>query len=200
MSARSVHRIPRQAAAGRILALGGGLGLALAAGAVAPVRADNPTLNISPGLWEITMQTQGLNQLPIPEDALAKMTPDQRAKVEAAMQAAMAHAARPHRIKECITAERIRRGLSLGPAQRQSCTQTVLSSSPTLMAVREVCTGAHPMTTTIHVEAPDPHTMHASNDMTVTHGTQTMNVKGKMDATWLAADCGGVSPDRPQME
>ncbi len=174
------------------------LAAAIATYAGLPARAADPSLNISPGLWEITMQAQSNGQLPVPEEALAKMSPEQRAKLEAAMREAIAQ---PHKLRECLTEEKIRQGIAaLDPQKNPACTRTVVNGSPTVLDLRESCTGENPRTATVHVEAPDPHTMHGTSNMQMTHGTRTMSMKGTMDGAWVSADCGGVLPDHPEME
>ena len=180
------HR--RLAAASFAVALSAAWPIALAA---------DPSLDIAPGLWEITMRAESTGDLPVPEEALARMSPEQRAKLEATMRAAIAQ---PHKLKECLTAEKIRQGLALDPQKNPSCTRTVVSSSPILLDMHETCTGANPRTATVHVEAPDPHTMHGTVHTDMTRNTRTMTVKGTMDGTWLGADCGSVRPDQPEME
>jgi Protein of unknown function (DUF3617) len=49
--------------------------------------ADFTKPNIKPGLWEVTTNPKMSGQMPIPEEQLAKMTPEQRARLQAAMQA-----------------------------------------------------------------------------------------------------------------
>src|SRR5437016_3699866 len=41
--------------------------------------------NIKPGLWEVSHHPQVTGQVPIPEEQLAKLTPEQRARMEAAL-------------------------------------------------------------------------------------------------------------------
>ena len=66
-----------------------------AATVVLAYAADVPQLNVKLGLWEIATHPQVNGSLPITDDQLAKLPPDQRAKFEAAMQAAVARGAQP---------------------------------------------------------------------------------------------------------
>jgi len=50
-------------------------------------QADPVTLNVRPGLWEMMVLGEGSGMPPIPAEALARLTPEQRAKFEAAMAA-----------------------------------------------------------------------------------------------------------------
>lgn len=181
-------------------ACGGVVALALIACPVLQARADATPLNVNPGLWEMTTTSHTAGQMPLPEDMLAKMAPEQRAKVEAAMKAMMERAAAPHTFKECVTAQQIKDGLKLGQKDQPSCKRTVLSQSSTLLQVREECTGARPSTANYRFEAPNPAAMHGIIDMVMGQGTRTMKVNGDVQGKWLGADCGSVKPGSPQME
>ena len=63
---------------------------ALCAGAAIALAqaAEYAKPNIKPGLWEVTVTPKVSGEMPIPEDQLAKMTPEQRAKVEAMVKGA----------------------------------------------------------------------------------------------------------------
>jgi len=64
---------------------------------------DVQPLNIKTGLWQLTMTTTVSGRPPIPPEALARMTPEQRAKFEAAMKARASHGPRTRTYKNCVT-------------------------------------------------------------------------------------------------
>ena len=72
--------------------------------------ADYTKPNIKPGLWEVTVTPKMSGEMPIPDDQLAKMTPDQRAKVEAMVKGA---GSKPHVYKDCMTPEKIAKGFEM---------------------------------------------------------------------------------------
>jgi hypothetical protein len=82
-----------------------------AAGLVEAAEIVKP--NIKPGLWEVSNTPQVSGEMPIPEEQLAKLTPEQRARMEAAMKAAMASGGKPHVYKECMTPEKIAGGFDI---------------------------------------------------------------------------------------
>jgi hypothetical protein len=191
------HRRP----AGRVrmsLAIVSGLGLV--AWPALRGAADEAHLNVNPGLWEVTTVSQTSGQMPVPEEMLAKMSPEQRARIQEAMKQVMERAREPRVFKECITAQQIRDGLRKAMMDRESCKRTVVSSSATLLEMHEECTGRQQSTGTYRFEAPDPGTMHGTIDMVMTRGTHAMNVKGHIDGKWLSADCGNVKPGSTEME
>ncbi len=62
-------------------------------------------LNVKLGLWEVTSTTNVSGMPPIPDDVLARMTPEQRARMEAAMKARSGEGPKTTVRKECITKE-----------------------------------------------------------------------------------------------
>ena len=59
-------------------------------------------LDVKPGLWETTTTTEMGGMPPMPADVLAKMTPEQRAKFEAAMKARAAQGAKTTTRRTCL--------------------------------------------------------------------------------------------------
>lgn len=159
----------------------------VAAGVVGAVaaRADSAALNVKPGLWEMTVQLSGLPL--IPQDKLAGMPPEQRAKVAAMLGAVT----QPHTTKTCLTKEKLARGpLELNESNK-SCKRTVVANSATTLDLKLECPvegGA--LSTSLHVEAPTPEALKGTS--VIVHpnraGTTTSTIQGK----WVSADCGGV--------
>ena len=167
-----------------ITAMSAGLGtLALAA-----------TLDVKTGLWEVTSEGQSSGMPPIPAEALARMTPQQRAQFEASMQQSMAQMNQRQVGRSCVTEKTLQRGMDFSEHQRAQCKRTVLTSTSSVMEVREECTGDQQMTGTFRFEAADRQTMHGTIDMTMTDGTHQMTMHRTMQGVWLGADCGSVAP------
>jgi hypothetical protein len=81
-------------------------------------------LDIKPGLWEFT-STNLVTGLPaMPPDVLAKMTPEQRAKIEAAMGARSGGVPRTITHKVCITREKLDKQTAFND-EHKNCTDTV---------------------------------------------------------------------------
>ncbi len=145
-------------------------------------------LNIKPGLWQITSTTAIGGHLPgAPPETLAHMTPEQRARYEAAMQRAAQ--GQTNTRKHCVT----QKDLDKDPFgdEKNSCTRTVLTSTGSKMEFREVCNegGGEKSDATVQMEALDSEnvkgTVHANN----TKGGQTMNFNANITAKWLGAAC-----------
>jgi hypothetical protein len=153
-----------------------------AAGLVAvAARADSPALNVKTGLWEMTLHVTGLT---IPEEQLARLPPEQRAKV----QAMLGEAAQAHTVKTCLTQEKLARGVFGPDASHPECKRSVTGNTGNAFDMQVECTLADgAVSSTMHVEAPDPQTMKGKTVMTrANQPPMTSTVDGR----WLAADCG----------
>ena len=148
-------------------------------------------LNASPGLWQITTQSQLSGQMPmIDESAINNLPPARRAKFEAAMKTAMAKAAGPHVFKECLTREKLAKGFDLAKPD-PSCTRTVVTSSANALEVREQCTTARDSRVgDYRFTLANQTTAMGSVQMQMSHAGKTMTINGTMQGQWLSSDCG----------
>ena len=67
------------------------------------------TLDVKTGLWEITYTTATHGTL-IPQSTLDKLTPEQRAKLQASMKAQQAAGPKAHTDQTCVTEEDLKKG------------------------------------------------------------------------------------------
>ena len=158
-----------------------------------PSYAAAATLNLKPGLWEMTWSGQTSGAPPIPPDVLAQMPPERRAKLEAAMAANANRTSAPHANKQYITEKGLQRGLNVEENKTESsCQRTVVSNTASFMDMRQDCSGRQKTSGTFHFEAASPETMTGTINMTITDGVRTMTVKRVVNGKWLAADCGNL--------
>lgn len=176
--------------------------LAIAASAAATVivaaqAAGQPVhLGVDMGLWQLTTQAQVTGVLsPELQQKLQSMPAAQRARIQAAMQAAMADAQRAHVFKACMTPEKLSRGLDTGKDAGQ-CKATVLSNTRTELSVRKVCTLADGKghTETVHFQMLDRHHISGNVDVADTSGGHPMTVHDTITGEWLGSSCGAVKP------
>lgn len=158
----------------------------------APCLAD--PLDVKTGLWEITSAAPpAADAAPqLPADALAKLTPEQRAMVQQRMAGASAGRKTPPR-KMCVTEATLARG----PRDRDqsSCKRTLTASTPQLMEFHVECTAPHPGSGTFRVKAADQESLTIDVDMVVTDNSTAVPIQRHMQGRWLAADCGSVKPN-----
>jgi hypothetical protein len=155
--------------------------------------ADAIKLNVKAGLWEIASDGKITGAPPIPEDQLARLTPEQRARFEAAMQASMDNAAKSRVMKNCVTPEKIARGLDIGQHNPASCQKQVLTNTSSEMEVSEQCSDDKGKT-----NIRERFVLNGSGQLTgtvqvsKTSGEQTMTIDTTIHGKWLSASCGDV--------
>src|SRR5690349_1232796 len=120
--------------------------------------------DLKPGLWEIATTTESTGAPPIPADFLAKLTPEQQAKFQAAMQARMNHP-RQHTYQKCMTREEIDDPGAL-LKESDNCKPTILSKSSNSAKVKVICSGEMNSTILYDWHAPTPKTMDGTMNMT----------------------------------
>jgi len=145
-------------------------------------------LNVKTGLWETTWTSTVSGRPPIPEEALARMTPDQRARLEAAMGKMGSQVPKTHTAKSCLTKEKLEKDPFSEKADM--CTETVLTSTGSKMDVKEVCTNQGAKTdVTVHIEATDSEHVKGSMESNTSSGGNTMKVSGTFTSKWIGATC-----------
>jgi hypothetical protein len=156
--------------------------------------ADVPQLNVKLGLWEVTTHPQVNGNLPITDEQLQKLPPDQRAKFEAAMQAAIARGAQPRVFKECMTAEKRSRGFNAGSEQSKNCQVTLVTNTPSeFESHRECATEDGKQSTSVHFRVVSSDHVSGTVNALISHGPKTMTVNSTMEGKWLGADCGSIT-------
>ena len=149
--------------------------------------------DIKPGLWEISMTPKLSGQMPISDADLAKMTPEQRARMEAAFKNATA---KPRVFKECMTPEKIAHGFSFDRSGNDSsCKRKVISSSANELTLHDECDRQTQKTVSdAHFEVKG-----GTQTSGKFHVVMTSTTDGKSttwDSTfqgkWLGASCGAV--------
>lgn len=172
------------------------LPLVLASVAVtAQVLAAEPIKpNIKPGLWEVSITPEVSGEMPIPEAQLAKMSPEQRARLEAMMKARSAKGATPRTYKECMTPEKIARGFDMDrKGDEASCKRKVISSSANELTMHDECTKPDQKTVSdVHFEVKGGTQMNGKINVVVSSGSKAMTVKNTMQGKWVSASCGAV--------
>ncbi len=110
--------------------------------------AQAPALNIKLGEWEISSVMNVGGQLPIDT---SKMTPEQKAKMEASMDG---RGARTRVSKTCMTKEKFERGTFLADDDSEmTCKQTLTTNTRTTLDTTVTCTGVRTETRQMHVDA-----------------------------------------------
>ena len=149
-------------------------------------------LNVKLGLWETTRDTTIGGMAPIPPEALAKMTPEQRAKMDQAIGPGSGQLKTNVR-KTCITAEKMQK-VPFGD-ERKDCTYTVSSGSATKREVHFSCTqenGKMKVNGVFHVEALSSESVKGSMEIATEGGDRKMTMNSTFSSKWLGPSCGDV--------
>ena len=150
-------------------------------------------LDVKLGLWESTTTSQSSGMPPIPEAALARLTPEQRAKMEAAIKAQQAKRPQSHTRKSCLTADELKSMMGFGDDQKNSCKRTVLRSNARIQDLHFDC-GQAGMATggDMHIEATDSENVKGTIQINAAGGGNSMASKTSFTAHWLSSDCGAL--------
>jgi Spy/CpxP family protein refolding chaperone len=156
---------------------------------VASTAAWAQSLNVKPGLWEVTATTHASG---LPPMDLSSLPPEQRAKIEAAMKKQMNDMAKPTVTRECMTKEKIDKELFGDKDLDPSCKRTSITRTATVQELKVECTGKQKMTGTMHFEALTPEAVKGTVNMVAEGAGQTMNASSTFTAKWLGDNCGDV--------
>ena len=157
--------------------------------------ADNIThLNVREGLWETT-STKLMTGMGIPADSLAKMSPDQRARVEAMMkQNGLGSPATDVR-KECVTKEKLEKqsAFSSNGGGQGDCSHTVVNSTGSKLEMKMHCEGKdHSSDGTVLMEAINSDSVKGKMQFASTSKGRNMNMEMTFTGRYLGSDCGDV--------
>ncbi|MGB8013471.1 MAG: DUF3617 domain-containing protein [Terriglobales bacterium] len=152
---------------------------------------DFKPLNAKEGLWEVTT-THSMTGMPatpnIPPDALAKMPPEQRARIEAMMKGGPSTDVR----KECITKEKLEKHSAFAP-KRGDCTYNVVSSTGSRLEVKLHCQDKQTsIDGTVVQEVVGSDGVKGTAHMVSNSEGHTMNVDISFSSKYLGPACGDV--------
>lgn len=154
--------------------------------------ADKVNLNVKLGLWEVTTTSTMSGMPPIPADALAKLSPEQRAQFEQSMKGTMSGTPKTSTRKSCETKEKFDKQTMFNDKDK-SCTHTILTSTSTTLETRMHCSMEGTTSDgTMRIDAITPENVKGAVDMNTAGSGQNMKMKMNFTARWLGADCGSV--------
>lgn len=163
---------------------------------VSPAADTLTPLDVKPGLWEMTTIAERSGTLPIPADALAKMTPEQRAQLEASMNSIPASQTATR--QSCITKQDLTKAFDTSQ-DTKSCKQTILTSTSTKQEVKLECdTHGNKTVRTVKVEAVDSSHLKGLVISTVGNNGRNMEMKVNLSGKFLNSYCGDVKPTGKQ--
>ncbi len=163
-----------------------GVGLCLST-----VASSAETLNIKTGLWEVTSTSRMSGTPQLPKELAAKLTPAQRAKMEADFKAASKRE-KQDVDRSCITQKDIENPFH---GASENCKQSIVRTTRTSQEVRLVCSGEPKGAGFIRITTPTPETMIGVMDISMGEGADALTYKANLSGRWLGADCGDEADD-----
>ncbi len=157
---------------------------------------DFQPLNVKTGLWQVTGSSTASGLPPIPPDMQArldKMSPEQRARIEAMMKSRFGGTPQAINYEKCVTAEDLNTNPFVnGPDEK--CTWTVVSSTSSQMEIRGASCEAgrnQGMETDVSVKvyALDSEHVRASVQGTSAGNGHTVNINNTYTGKWISASC-----------
>jgi len=128
----------------------------------------------------------------IPDAVLARMSPQQRAQMEAMMKGRGA-GGQQATVKSCVTKESLN-AAALGQTDK-ACTSKMVSSSSSKQVWHLDCTRGNVKTSgDMTIERVDAENVKGAMAVKATEGAQGADVNVSFTMKWLAADCGDVKP------
>jgi hypothetical protein len=152
------------------------------------------SLDVVPGLWEISTSGSATGMPVIPPDVLARMRPEERLMAQALVLALVAQANEPHQLRICITPEQLRQGFDPNRLNHSGCRQTIRSGTPADIEMEVQCTGKDPLSGSMHLNASDHRTVSGDLNVEAGRGADRLQVRQSLRGHWVGASCGDVQP------
>jgi hypothetical protein len=154
--------------------------------------------NVKEGLWETTT-THSMSGLPgMSDDMLAKLPPDQRARVEEMMkQRGMSMNGNTTTIKSCVTRQKIHKGMAFAD-NRDNCTHDFVNSSVNHFEVKFHCdeTSKDGSKATVDgktvVDVVDSDSAKGMTHMVTSSNGRDVTMDVTFSSKFLASDCGDI--------
>ena len=150
-------------------------------------------LNLKVGLWEVTKSMTTSGEMPVPAELLARLTPEQRARLGERMKARSAEKPKTTTRKNCLTREELDKGATFSE-NKNSCKRTVIASTSTKAEVRVVCEDQGMKTdVTFQIDALSAESVEGSVHLIMDGGGHTMNSNSSFTAKWVGPVCGATN-------
>jgi hypothetical protein len=145
-------------------------------------------LDVKLGLWENTITTEMSGTPPVDT---SKMSPEQKARFEAAMKAREAKGPRTRVHKSCLTKEKLEREPFDTEGKKESCTHTMISSTRTLWRGKLQCTKPKRVGES-RMEALSRERIKGTMQMNAGDANHAMAVHVSITGRWLGSNCGST--------
>jgi hypothetical protein len=147
-------------------------------------------LNVKLGQWKVVNKITTSGEMPFPPEALERLTPEQRTRLQERMKANSGEKTRTITHENCLTREQLDEGADFG-ANRPECVRTVISSSSSSkMAMQLACEQSGIKGNgTFEVEALSTESVKGSSQIIANGGGHTFNSNSTFTAKWMGPTC-----------
>jgi Protein of unknown function (DUF3617) len=161
----------------------------LLVGVVLTAETKMQPLNLKLGLWRMTYTYKSASATTVPPNLLAKMTPAQRARMEAKRKARALQGPRIETEQFCLTQDKLNND-AFERENGKSCQRTVLTSTGKVQEFRDECGGGRiESTIESRIEALDATDLKGSFQFKA-GGSYAPNSTIEISGKWVAAECG----------
>lgn len=151
--------------------------------------AQNQPLNVKTGQWQTTVLVNSGGSFAMPQDYMAKLTPEQRTQVEAAMKEMSKPKTTTQTNQDCLTQEELNRGTPFKPDDKQ-CTQKVLNSTSSNLNVEQDCSESGVTAKTVmSLEAVNPELVKGTGTVTMTSQGHAFTSNITFTSKWMSSSC-----------
>jgi hypothetical protein len=155
------------------------------------VKVKIQPLNVKPGLWETTTTRKTSGASPIPPETLAKLSPEQRARLEQRMNTNTGGNTNTLTERHCVTKEDVEKA-DFGQGKGE-CTYTVETSTSTQGKGTYSCdVEGMKVNGDLDITATDAEHIKGSSHGSLSGGGRTMNVESTFASRFLSASCGNA--------
>jgi hypothetical protein len=152
--------------------------------------ADYHPMDVKTGQWETTMIEHMTGVPPIPPEALSHLSPEQRARLQAAMEA---RSGKPIVSKSCLTKKDLTTGWDIGrQGAKQRCTPSLVTSTSSKQELHMKCDGEINANDTIIIERVDSEHVRGTARITETgdsNAGRPMNINVDLTGKWIGPVC-----------
>jgi Protein of unknown function (DUF3617) len=163
------------------------LGLGLLLGCTICWAADTfHPLDVKTGEWESSITVATSDVPPIPPEALARMTPEQRSRLE---EQTKSLSGRTIVHKFCLKKEKLDKPISWGNADK-ACTTALVTSTGSMQEIHVECNRNNRKSSgTMRFEARDSENIKGTVKMAMTSASGNMDINSTFTAKWTGETC-----------
>ena len=148
-------------------------------------------LDVKTGLWESTVTTESSGMPPID---MSRLSPEQRARLEAVFKQRAAQGPRTRTTKTCLTKDKLAEDPAAEPAEKgESCSTKIISQSSRHWQGKRICTlNGRKREFDVNITALSRERTRGTVKVVMSDASRSMKVNGTIAGKWLASDCGSV--------